>query len=95
MTLSRFNIECIFILSLTAAEEKTPKKWAPAPTLQLYDPGKMFLRRKVESLQQVLQDFKVSAIYRHKNVQYLLVRFSEDQLDDIYVTLPSLCMINS
>jgi hypothetical protein len=61
----------------------------------VYDVEKVVLSSSVEKLERELLELKVSAVYRHKTVQYLLVLLSEDQLDDYYVTVPSICEIHS
>ena len=66
-------------------------------TQQVFDPEKVVLRpeglerwrKDCWSLRLVLCD-----ICRHKTVQYLLVLLSEDQMNDNYVTHPSVCEIN-
>ena len=69
-----------------------PKK--TAPTQQVYEAEKVVLHRKVGKLEQELLEFEISAVYRHKTVQYILVLLSEDQMNDNYVTHPSVCEIN-
>jgi len=58
------------------------------PSLQEQYAARAALRGKLQKVQEELVKYKVNAVYK-------TVQLSGDQLDDNYITLPSICEINS